>query len=73
MRDLSRRISDRTVDSEISVNRKVEFVAFVKDILDEGFNTAFINSLQRLITVFTKTLVKKFAIGLFQLLLYCRL
>ena len=40
--DLSHWISDRTVDSEISVNRKVEFVAFVKDILDERFDAAFI-------------------------------
>ena len=66
--DLSHQISDRTVDSEISVNRKVEVIALVKDILDERFNAAFITDLQRLIAVFTKTLLKEFAIELFSVI-----
>ena len=66
--DLSHQISDRTVDSEISVNRKVEVIALVKDILDERFNAAFINDLQRLIAVFTKTLLKEFPIELFSVI-----
>ena len=42
--------------------------SFFKDILDKRFDAAFINDLQRLIAVFTKTLLKEFAIELFSVI-----